>query len=351
MSAPISIAVDAMGGDHGVEAAIPGTALIHKKQPHVRFTFYGDENAIRPVLSKYKSLEAHSTVFHTDKMIKNEDKPSVSLRNSKGTSMRLAIEAVHNKEADAVVSAGNTGALMAMAKMVLKTLEGIHRPAIASVFPTLKGQTIMLDLGANVLVDAQNLVQFAVLGSVFAKAHLNGTQPSVGLLNVGTEDSKGPDHVRAAAKILKNIDFPGNYYGFVEGDDITKGTVDVIVSDGYAGNIALKAAEGVGKLTAGLLKEIYTSNPLAMILGGLNYLPLSRLKAKVDPRRHNGGVFLGLNGVCIKSHGGCDALAFSSALNLATELAVHGYVRRVSEEIDHLMSQDSLLLDEGAYQR
>lgn len=348
MSIPITIAIDAMGGDHGAESAIPGAALINKRHGHVRFIFFGNENIIRPLLEKHKKLSAVSTVYHTDKMVRNDDKPSAALRASKDTSMRLAIECVKSGEADAVVSAGNTGALMALAKTVLRPLEGIHRPAIASVFPSMTGQTIMLDLGANVLVDAENLVQFAVLGSVFAKAHMNVDTPTVGLLNVGSEESKGPDHVRAAASILSEIELPGRYYGFVEGDDITKGTVNVVVSDGYAGNIALKAAEGVGKLISHLTREMFKGNPLAMLGALLSYCSLQSVKKKVDPRRHNGGVFLGLNGLCVKSHGGCDALSFSSAVLLALELAQHGYIKQVSEEINHLMSQDSLL-DEGGY--
>jgi glycerol-3-phosphate acyltransferase PlsX len=259
--------------------------------------------------------------------------------------MRLAIEAVEQGRADAIVSSGNTGTLMAMARMILRPSPGIHRPALASVFPTITGDVVMLDLGANVLVDAESLVQFAVLGSVFAKAHKNITKPSVGLLNVGSEETKGPDHVRGAAAILSKIEFPGKYYGFVEGDDITKGIVDVIVSDGYAGNIALKTGEGVGAFTGNYLKKVLISDPLAIVGGILCYFAFKRFKAKVDPRRYNGGVFLGLNGLCIKSHGGADALGFSSALKLAVRLARHGYVKRVSEDIGRL--QDLFLLQES----
>ncbi len=250
-TSPITIAFDAMGGDYGPQSTIPGAHMVHKKNPNIRFMIFGDQNKIYPLLSRYKSLEAVSKVIHTDKMIYSDDRPSAALRASKGTSMRMAIEAVQNGEARAVVSSGNTGALMAMAKMILKPLPGIHRPAIASVFPGTKGDTIMLDLGANVLVDAENLVQFAVLGAVFAKAHKNIANPSVGLLNVGSEDTKGPDHVRGAAEILSKVDFPGHYHGFVEGNDIMESVVDVIVTDGYAGNIALKTAEGVGRVTTG----------------------------------------------------------------------------------------------------
>jgi len=337
------IALDAMGGDNGPHSVIPGAALALKKHPYVGFIIFGDENRINPLLDKYQELKAVSTVVHTDKMIRSDEKPSAALRSSKGSSMRLAIESVKEGQAQAVVSAGNTGALMALAKIVLKPLAGIHRPAIASIFPTMKGKTIMLDLGANVLVDAENLVQFAVLGSVFAKVHKNISVPTVGLLNVGSEDVKGPDHVRGAAAILSRVDFPGHYHGFVEGDDITKGTVDVVVSDGYAGNVALKAAEGVGKLSNYMFKKYMTRDPLAILGGLIAFFSLKRMKASIDPRRYNGGVFLGLNGLCVKSHGGCDSLAFSSAVHLAAELAQQGYIETVARDINNLMEQESFL--------
>ena len=338
-----------MGGDHGPESAIPGAAMILKEHPGLRFLIFGDENRIYPLLNRHKDLLAASQVRHTDKIVRNDEKPSAALRASKDTSMRLAIEAVDQGHAQAVVSSGNTGALMAMAKMILKTIPGIHRPAIASVFPTMKTDTIVLDLGANVLVDAENLAQFAVLGAVFAKVHKNITLPTVGLLNVGTEDMKGPDHVRGAAAILSTVDFPGRYYGFVEGDDITSGKVDVVVSDGYAGNIALKAVEGVGRLTGHYFKQVIGSDPLAIAGGMLAFFALKRFKKKVDPRAYNGGVFLGLSGLCIKSHGGSDAYGFSSALRLAAELAQHNYIQRVADDINHLMSQESFLA-QGTYQ-
>ncbi len=345
-SGQITIALDAMGGDHGAQSVIPGAAAVLKDNPHLRFMIYGDEQQVLPLLDKYNDLKVSSEFFHTDRMIRGDEKPAAALRSSKGSSMRLAIEAVRDGYADAVVSAGNTGALMAMAKVVLKMLPGIHRPAIASVFPTMKTDTIMLDLGANVLVDAENLAQFAVLGAVFAKEHKGVAKPSVGLLNVGSEETKGPEHVRAAASILSEVDFPGVYYGFVEGDDITKGTVDVIVSDGYAGNIALKATEGTGKLIGYYFRRTLGADPLAILGGLFAFFALRRFKHRIDPRLYNGGVFLGLDGVCVKSHGGTDALGFSSAVRLAAELATHGYVQKVADEINHLMTQESFLSQE-----
>lgn len=339
----INIAVDAMGGDHGAREIVPALALVAATNADVHFLVYGDEKAISPYLAKHKILKGRVTVYHTDKMVKNEDKPSSALRASKGTSMRMAIEAVESGAAKAAVSAGNTGALMAMAKIVLKTLPGIHRPAIASVMPGIAGDSVMLDLGANVLVDAEHLVQFAVLGSVFAKAYKKIALPSVGLLNVGSEDSKGPEHVREAAEILSKVQFPGKYHGFVEGDDIMKGTVDVIVCDGYAGNIALKTAEGAGKFMRQCFTDAFTANPLALLGSVFACFSLKKLKKRMDPRLYNGGVFLGLNGLCVKSHGGADALGFSSAVNVAVRLARQGYIEQIVRDINQLSEQESFL--------
>jgi len=339
----VRISIDVMGGDYGPSEVIPALALVIKGRPDVSFLLFGDENQINQHLIKYKDLGKCSKVFHTEKTIKSNDKPSSALRASKGTSMRMAIEAVKNGEAEAIVSAGNTGALMALAKIVLKTVPGIHRPALASVMPNVNGDVIMLDLGANVLVDAENLVQFAVLGSIFARAHKKIERPSVGLLNIGSEDIKGPDHVRAAGEILARIDFPGDYKGFVEGNDITNGNIDVIVSDGYAGNIALKTLEGVGQLMKHYCKESFSSNLLATIGGFFAYFALKCLGRRMDPRLYNGGVFLGLNGLCIKSHGGADALGFSTAVIMAVRISRQGYIQQVARDISHLTDQENFL--------
>ena len=343
---PIVIAIDAMGGDHGPPEIIPALSRVLELRPDVRFRVYGDQGKISGELEKHTSLARAVTVIHTDKKVESHDKPSAALRASKGTSMRMAIESVEAGEAMAVVSAGNTGDLMAMAKIVFKTLPGIHRPAIASVMPGIKGESIMLDLGANVIVDAEALVQFAVLGAVFAKKQKKIDKPTVGLLNVGSEEIKGPEHIRAAAEILKKIEFPGTYHGFVEGDDIMKGTVDVIVADGYAGNVALKTAEGVGLLIKHYFKESFNS-PLAWLGGLIAYSSLKKLKKKTDPRLYNGGVFLGLNGVCVKSHGGADSLAFSQAVLLAVRLARYGYINEVIEDMNRVMQQEKFLTPEA----
>lgn len=342
-----TISLDVMGGDHGLKSSIPGADLALKRAQRegqsLSFLLFGDQALITPVLDQYPDLKAVSEICHTDKIIRGDDKPSEALRKGKGTSLRLAIEAVKDGRAQAIVSAGNTGALMATAKMVLKTVAGIHRPALASVFPGTGEDTVMLDLGANVLVEAQNLVQFAVMGTVFAAAHKNIARPRVGLLNVGTEDTKGPDHVRAAATLLSEIEFPGEYVGFVEGTDMTKSVVDVIVSDGYAGNIALKAVEGTGAFSKKCFTDAMKSDPLAMMGAMLASFALKRMRRRIDPRRYNGGVFLGLNGICVKSHGGCDDVAFSSAVTMAKNLIVHGSVERIKSDVEKLMEQETLL--------
>ena len=345
----IIIAIDAMGGDFGPQEIIPALNMVSQGRPDIYFLIFGDENKIRPQLKKHKSLENFCEIRHTDKIVENDEKPSAALRKSKDTSMRLAIESVKDQEAAAIVSAGNTGALMALSKMVLKTVQGVHRPAIASVMPGLKKDSVMLDLGANLLVDSENLVQFSILGSVFAQAYkkMGDQKPSVGLLNIGSEEMKGPEHIRGAAEILSRVDFPGDYYGFIEGDDITKGIVDVIVCDGYAGNVALKTAEGVGKYIKYHINDAFTSNPFAILGGLFAYFSLRKLKRQTDPRLYNGGVFLGPNGICIKSHGGADATAFSSAVIMAVRLARQGYIDHVAKDISHLTSQESFLSSEN----
>ncbi len=333
-----------MGGDYGPKEVIPALATVLKGRPYVHFLIFGDKKKIKPHLDRHSIVNQKSELFHTDKAINNDDKPSIALRTSKGSSMRLAIESVKRGETQAVVSGGNTGALMAMAKTVLRTVPGIRRPALASLLPGIKSDTIMLDLGANVLVDGDTLVQFAILGSIFAKAQKKIEQPTVGLLNVGSEDTKGPDHVRAAAQILSQIKFPGEYKGFVEGNDIGKGTVDVIVTDGYAGNISLKTAEGMGSLTKHYLTESFASSPLAYLGAIFSYLSLRHLKKRLDPRRYNGGVFLGLNGLCIKSHGAADALAFSNAVLMAVRLARLDYIDQTIREIANLAEQEEAMI-------
>lgn len=342
-TAPVTIALDVMGGDFGPDTVIPGAALALKKNPKINFRLFGDEARIKPLLDKYPALEKVSTVHHTDKAISATDKPGQALRTGRDSSMRLAINSVRDQESDCIVSGGNTGALMAMAKMVLKPLPGIHRPAIASVMPTQRGSTTMLDLGANLECDSEILVQFAVLGSVYARVVRNIDNPTVGLLNVGSEDMKGHEEIRAAAGILQQIKFPGKYHGFVEGNDITLGTVDVVVTDGFTGNVALKVAEGVGKLASFMLKDSLKSTPLSIAGAILASGALKRLKSRMDPRCHNGGMFLGLNGICVKSHGSMDALGFANAIKVAYDLAANKFNQKVAAELDRVMNQESFI--------
>lgn len=343
MSYHHTIALDAMGGDFGPGAVIPAASMALKQVPEIRFILCGDEKLIGPLLDQDPALKNVSRIIHTERVISSDEKPSAALRSGRDSSMRLALDAVKNGQADGIVSAGNTGALMATAKMVLKCLPGINRPAIASVFPTMNGDTVMLDLGANVTCDEEILVQFAVLGAVYARAVKGITSPTVGLLNVGSEEMKGNDQVRAASAILSQVQFPGRFYGFVEGNDIPKGTVDVVVTDGFTGNVALKVAEGVAQLTGHYMKEAFHSSPLAKLGGMLAYGALKKVKNHVDPRYYNGGMFLGLNGICVKSHGGMDAYGFSRAILVASGLVRNGYNKRVAHEIEQLMSQESFV--------
>ncbi|OFW87959.1 MAG: phosphate acyltransferase [Alphaproteobacteria bacterium RIFCSPHIGHO2_02_FULL_46_13] len=340
MSGHLTIALDAMGGDLGPEAVVPGAALALQKKKNLRFMMYGDSKKIEPLLAQYPKLAKVSVVHHTDFAVSPHEKPGVALRAGRHSSMRLAINAVSEKQAHCVVSGGNTGALMAMAKMVLKCLPGIERPAIASLLPTVDKEIVMLDLGANLECNSEMLVQFAILGSVYARVVRGHSQPSVGLLNIGSEDAKGHEEIREAAAILGRIQFPGKYAGFIEGNDIPMGTVDVVVTDGFTGNVALKTAEGVSKLMTTVLKKKLKESPLAMFGAFLAMGALKKLKAEMDPRRYNGGMFLGLDGVCVKSHGGMDAFGFSNAILHAAEIADKNFNVRVAAEIAEVMAQE-----------
>lgn len=317
MSTGITLSLDAMGGDAAPEMVVEGVNLSIQDHPDVRFLLYGREGELQPLLDKYPRVKMRAEIRHTEDIVTNDEKPSVALRSGRQSSMRLAINAVADGEASGVVSAGNTGALMAMAKFVLKTLPGISRPAIATVFPTQRGESVMLDLGANVECDAENLVQFAVMGEVFARQVIGIEKPSVGILNIGAEDLKGNTAVKNAHTFLQNSTLPIKFYGFVEGDDIAAGTVDVIVTDGFTGNVALKTAEGTARLFGGFLKQSLMSSLPGRIGAFLAQDALRAFKKRVDPRRYNGAMFLGLNGVCVKSHGGTDALGFAMAINVA----------------------------------
>ncbi|MDR3515437.1 MAG: phosphate acyltransferase PlsX [Azospirillaceae bacterium] len=336
MNAPLTIALDAMGGDFAPDMVVAGAERARERCPDIDYLFFGDEGRIAPLIDRHKGLKAISRILHTAESVSNETKPSVALRSGRGSSMRLAIDAVSDGRAHCVVSAGNTGALMAMAKFVLKTLPGIDRPAIASFFPTLRGETVMLDLGANIECGPEHLVQFALMGAVFARTVLGLQEPSVGLLNIGAEEVKGREAVKLAAAQLRETTFPGRFHGFIEGNDIAAGTVDVVVTDGFTGNVALKTAEGTAKLYSEFLRRTFS----ASIMARLGYLlarnSFKKLRKRTDPRRYNGAMFLGLQGVCVKSHGGTDAVGFANAICVAVDLVKQGFNDRIREELARL---------------
>jgi glycerol-3-phosphate acyltransferase PlsX len=336
VSQRITIALDAMGGDQAPRIVLKGAERALQRFPTVHFLLYGDEGQVAPLLAKLPKLKAASTLHHTDEVVTNEAKPAAALRTGRRSSMRLALDAVAAGEADGMVSAGNTGALMAMAKFVLKTLPGIDRPAIASIFPTLRGESVMLDLGANVECDAENLVQFAVMGDAFARCVLALPQPSIGLLNVGSEEMKGHEAVREAASRLRAPGSPVAFFGFIEGNDIAGGAVDVIVTDGFTGNVALKTAEGTSKLFGEYLRQAFRSSLLARLGYLLASGALRKMRNRIDPRRYNGAMFLGLNGIAVKSHGGADALSFANAIGVAVDMHVNGFLHQIRDELARL---------------
>jgi phosphate acyltransferase len=322
-----------MGGDHAPDMVIAGADIARERHPTARFLLVGDRARIEPLLGRHPALAAVSEIVHTEDYVASDAKPSVALRAGRKSSMRLAIDAVADGRAASVVSAGNTGALMAMAKFVLKTLPGIDRPAIASFFPTLRGESVMLDLGANTECSPENLVEFAVMGCIFARQVLGVLEPTVGVLNIGSEDVKGNETVRAAAARLRETVLPGKFEGFVEGNDIAGGAVDVIVTDGFTGNVALKTAEGTAKLYSEFLRRTFQASFWAKIGYLLARSAFKKLKHRTDPRRYNGAMFLGLRGICVKSHGGTDAFGFANAIGVAINLAAQGFNDRIKEEV------------------
>jgi glycerol-3-phosphate acyltransferase PlsX len=332
------IALDAMGGDNAPRSVLLGADLFLKtvkKSTPVSFILYGDRSELEPILASLPRLREACELTHTTESIAADEKPSVALRKSKQTSMRLAIEAVKHQEAQAVVSAGNTGALMAISKLVLRPLPGIDRPAIASLFPTRSSQCTFLDLGANVDCNADNLIQFAIMGDAFAKVLLGIKSPKVGLLNVGVEETKGSEVVRMAAEEIRDGGYPLNFHGYIEGDDIAEGTVDVVVTDGFTGNIALKMAEGTARICGAYVKQALRSSPLAMLGGLLALRSFKRTFNKLDPRLHNGAMFLGLNGIAVKSHGGTDEVGFANSIKVAYELASQNINDKICQELSY----------------
>ncbi len=332
---PFSLAIDAMGGDHAPDVVLDGLELAAERHPDARFLLVGDEALVAGGLARRKRAARACSLRHAPDRISSDLKPTAALR-IRGSSMRVAIDAVASGEAAGVVSAGNTGALMALSKIVIKTMPEIDRPALAAIGPSARGDVVLLDLGANVQCDARNLVEFAVMGDAFARAVLGLTSPSIGLLNVGSEELKGDDRVRHAAEVLRDSHIGAQFRGFVEGHDITAGTTDVIVTDGFTGNVALKTGEGALKLMRDLLRQVFTSSVPAR-LGYLLARPaLDRLREWMDPRRYNGAILIGLNGVVVKSHGGADALGFAHAIDVAMDMVTHGFNERIREGLTRL---------------
>ncbi len=337
MTKSMTIALDAMGGDVGPAVVVAGAALAAERHPGCRFLLFGDEPKTRTELSKYARLAKVAEIRHTEVSVAMDDKPSQALRRGRGkSSMWLAVDAVRHKEADAAVSAGNTGALMAMSRFILRTLEGIERPAIAAIWPTLRGESVVLDMGATVGADARQLLEFAVMGEAMARSLFGLERPTVGLLNIGVEEVKGNEHVKEAGRLLRELNLPLQYYGFVEGDDIGKGTVDVVVTEGFTGNVALKTAEGTAKQISTFLKAALSSSLLSKLGALLASGAFKALRDRLDPRKHNGGVFLGLNGIVVKSHGGTDALGFATAIDVAIDMVTAELVKKIAEDVSQV---------------
>lgn len=329
----IVLAIDAMGGDRAPAMVIEGMSLAARTDSNLRFQVFGNKEQLDPLLKKYSHLASVAEIIHTPDVIKSDDKPAVALRQGRNSSMRLAVDAVAKKRAQGVVSAGNTGAYMAIAKIFLKMIEGIERPAFVASFPTAKGACVMLDLGANVQCAASHLVQFAIMGNAYAKEVLGVKSPKIGLLNVGEEEQKGHPMLQEAANVLRRAKKTLNYYGFVEGDDIAKGTVDVIVTDGFTGNVTLKTIEGMVTFIMSMLKDVFQSSWLARIGYLLSMSAFGGIRTKMNPKKYNGAMLIGLGGVAIKSHGGADAFAFSNAIHVAARFISHDLNQQIRNSV------------------
>ena len=325
-----------MGGDHGPDVIIPAAVSALKRHPNVKLILVGDEKELKAKLQTHQlENETRIEVHHASQQVAMDESPALALRGKKDSSMRVAINLVKEGTAAACVSAGNTGALMATAKFVLKTLRGIDRPAIISALPTTKGHTYMLDLGGNVDSTAEQLVQFAIMGSVLAESIEGRKNPSIGLLNIGSEDIKGNEQVKKAANLLNETDL--NYAGFVEGDGLYRGEVDVVVCDGFVGNIALKSSEGVVHMMKHYLRESFTRNIFTKLIGLIASPVLKHFSNQLDPRAYNGANFIGLNGIVIKSHGGADEVGFANAIHIAILEAELDVPKNISQHLDVIL--------------
>lgn len=332
----VVLALDGMGGDHAPDVVVAGADIARERYPGTSFLLFGDPARLKPLVDKRKGLAPLLEIVPAEEIVTADDKPSFAVRRRRKSSMWLAIEAAAQGRVDSVVSAGNTGALLAISMYQMRMLDGAHRPALASFLPTSRGEVVMLDLGANVECDAENLAEFSMMGTVFAQVLLGLDTPKVGLLNVGSEEMKGHEELRQAAAWLRREGSPVNFHGFVEGNDITGGVVDVVVTDGFTGNVALKSIEGTAKLYTGFVRDAFRTSTFAKI----GYLFASgawvKLRKRVDPRRYNGGVFLGLDGVCVKSHGGTDALGFAYAIGVAIDMVRYEYKSKLVDRLAKL---------------
>lgn len=334
------ISIDAMGGDFGVDVTVPASLACLQENPALGLILVGDEAVLNPLLSQSLPIYGERlTIQHASQKVEMDESPSKALKNKKDSSMRVAINLVRDGRADACVSAGNTGALMATARFVLKMLNGIDRPAIISTMPSIFGHTYMLDLGGNVDCEAEHLFQFAIMGNELVKAIEGIENPQVGLLNIGEEDVKGNEQVKAAAKLLEESHL--NYIGYVEGNSINAGhaKVDLIVCDGFVGNVALKSIEGAAKMIGTVLKESFGKNIFTKLAGLVAYPVLQMIKKRIDPRLYNGASFLGLRGLVIKSHGGADVLAFKTAIKLAEVEVRHNVIQKISDQVEAILAQ------------
>ncbi len=340
------ISLDAMGGDEAPQIVIEGASIARERLPDIKFLIYGDETQIAPLVTKYPLLKENCEIIHTDKMVTAEDKPGQALRRGRQSSMGLAIQAVKDGEAIAAVSAGNTGALMALSKYMLKTMSGIARPALASLLPTSCGESIMLDLGANVECDENNLIQFAIMGAAFARTVLGLTHPTVALLNVGVEELKGNEIIKNADRMLRDANLPMDYVGFTEGHGLANGDVDVVVTDGFTGNVALKTAEGTARMVTGMLKSAMEDSLMSKI-GYLFAKPaLIGFKNHLDPNNHNGAVFMGLCGLVIKSHGSASASGFATAICVAADMASNDLAGKIMKDLESFESHAREVIEE-----
>ena len=324
-----------MGGDHAPQVVVEGAAQSKIRYPNLIFSFFGNKDKIIPLINSLEILK-NSNVIHTDQIVEANEKPSIALRKGKNSSMGMSLQLVKSGKADAIVSAGNTGALMAMSKLILRPMDGITRPAIAAYFPTIVGESCMLDLGANIECDSKNLIQFAFMGQAFANIVMGIKDPSISLLNIGEEEQKGLDYIREASKVLYSLDEQINYKGFIEGDKIAQGMTDVIIADGFSGNISLKTAEGTALLVTSYLKKALSSSLSSRIGYLFAKKAINNFKLQMDPRKYNGAVFLGLNGIAVKSHGGTDSFGFANAIGVAVDMIRYNFISDLKNKISKI---------------